>query len=425
VVKVMAVGYRQLAVEEAGEAGVAARQQSAGSGVIIDKDGHIVTNAHVVVGAERVQVTLPSPPPKPNDPQPRSAVRQTGRVVRGKIVGLDLETDIALLKIDDPGLPFLELADSDAVEQGEIVLAFGNPMGLDNSVTMGIVSSTSRQLKSDDPMIYIQTDAPINPGNSGGPLVNVEGKMVGINTLILSQSGGSEGLGFAVPSNIVSNVVDQLKKSGRVIRGDIGVAVQTVTSALGEGWKLPQSWGVVVSDVDYEGPAEKAGLRVGDIISALNGKTMENARQFNVNIYRPAIGEKVRLQILRGKTRLDIDVSIVERPDQAGELAELASREENLVPELGIFAVDLTPRLKQEIIHARREQGVLVAAVSADSLVLEDNFRAGDVIYAINRQTTPTVSRLREILRKLESGTSIALQIEREGRLRFISFELP
>ncbi len=425
VVKVTAVGYRQLEFEEVGEAGVAARQQSAGSGVIIDTKGYVVTNAHVVVGAQRVQVTLPAAPPKPPDPRKRSAVRPMGRIVRGVIVGLDLETDVALLKIEDPGLPALELADSDAVEQGEIVLAFGNPMGLDNSVTMGIVSSTARQLKSDDPMIYIQTDAPINPGNSGGPLVNTDGKLVGINTLILSQSGGSEGLGFAVPSNIVANVVEQLKKSGRVIRGDIGVAVQTVTPPLGEGWRLPQEWGVVVSDVDYDGPAEKAGLRVGDVINTLNGRTMENARQFNVNIYRPAIGEKVRLQVLRGKMRLEIDVPVVERPDQAGEFAELASREENLVPELGIFAVDLTPRHKQEIINVRREKGVLVAARSADSLLLEDNFRAGDVIYAVNREPTPSVVRLREILGKLKSGDAVAIQMERDGRLRFISFEMP
>lgn len=426
IVKVMAVGYRQLDYEEAGETGVAARQQSSGSGVVIGTGGYIVTNAHVVVGAQRVQVTLPSPaPPRPGEGPPRSVVGPAGRVVRGEIAGLDLETDIAVLKVDVADLPGLELADSDMVEQGEIVLAFGNPMGLDNSVTMGVVSSTARQLKADDPMIYIQTDAPINPGNSGGPLVNTEGKVVGINTLILSQSGGSEGLGFAAPSNIVANVVDQIKKSGRVIRGDIGVTAQTVTPAMGKGWKLPQHWGVVVTDVEYDGPAGKAGLQVGDVISALNGKVLENARQFNVNIYRPAIGEKVRLKILRGRNELEVEVPVVERPNQSGEFAELASREENLISELGIFAVDLTQRLRNEIINVRRDQGVLVAARSADSLILDDNFRAGDVIYAINREPTPTVGRLREILAKLRSGDSVAVQVERDGRLRFIAFEMP
>lgn len=426
VVKVTAVGYRQLDYEEAGETGVAARQQSSGSGVVIGAGGYIVTNAHVVVGAQRVQVTLPSPaPPRPGEGPHRSAVGPAGRVVRGEIAGLDLETDIALLKIDVTDLPSLELADSDLVEQGEIVLAFGNPMGLDNSVTMGIVSSTARQLKADDPMIYIQTDAPINPGNSGGPLVNTEGKAVGINTLILSQSGGSEGLGFAVPSNIVANVVDQIKKSGRVIRGDIGVTVQTVTPPIGTGWKLPRNWGVVVTDVDSDGPAGRAGLLVGDVISTLNGKGIENARQFNVNIYRPSIGERVRLKILRGKSEIEVDVPVVERPNQAGEFAELASREENLISELGIFAVDLTRRLREEIISARSDQGVLVAARSADSLILDDNFRAGDVIYAINRESTPSVARLREVLSKLKSGDSVAVQVERDGRLRFIAFEMP
>ncbi|MBA3976363.1 MAG: peptidase S1 [Candidatus Solibacter sp.] len=426
IVKVMAVGYRQLEYEEAGEAGVAARQQSSGSGVVIGAGGYIVTNAHVVVGAQRVQVTLPAPAaPRPGEGPPRPSAGPAGRIVRGEIAGLDLETDIAVLKIDVTDLPGLDLADSDLVEQGEIVLAFGNPMGLDNSVTMGIVSSTARQLKADDPMIYIQTDAPINPGNSGGPLVNTEGKVVGINTLILSQSGGSEGLGFAVPANIVANVVEQIKKSGRVIRGDIGVTVQTVTPAMSKGWKLPQQWGVVVTDVEYDGPAGRAGLQVADIISALNGKPMENARQFNVNIYRPAIGEKVRLKILRGRTELETGVPVVERPNQAGEFAELASREENLISELGIFAVDLTQRLRDEIISARRDQGVLVAARSADSLILDDNFRAGDVIYAINRESTPTAARLREVLSKLKSGDSVAVQVERDGRLRFIAFEMP
>ena len=426
IVKVTAVGYRQLDFEEAGEAGVAARQQSSASGVVIGAGGYIVTNAHVVVGAQRVQVTLPSPAqPRPGESPKRSAVNPAGRVVRGEIAGLDLETDIALLKIDVADLPALELADSDLVEQGEIVLAFGNPMGLDNSVTMGVVSSTARQLKADDPMIYIQTDAPINPGNSGGPLVNTEGKVVGINTLILSQSGGSEGLGFAVPSNIVANVVDQIKKSGRVIRGDIGVTIQTVTPSMGRGWRLPRHWGVVVTDVEFDGPAGKAGLQVGDVISTLNSKTMENARQFNVNIYRPAIGEKVKLRILRGRGELEVEVPVVERPNQAGEFADLASREENLISELGIFAVDLTQRLRDEIISVRRDQGVLVAARSADSLILDDSFRAGDVIYAVNREATPTVARLRDVLGKLKSGDAVAVQVERDGRLRFIAFEMP
>ncbi len=421
VVKVTAVGYRQLEEDESEEPGVAARQQSSGSGVIIDGSGYLVTNAHVVIGAQRVQVTLPAPASGG-----RSALRPLGRVVRAELVGLDLETDVALLKVNEKNLPALPLADSDTVEQGQIVLAFGSPMGLDNTVTMGVVSSPARQLKPDDPMIYIQTDAPINPGNSGGPLVNTEGSVVGINTLILTQSGGSEGIGFAVPSNIVSNVVDQLRKSGRVVRGDIGVTTQTITSSLAAGWKLPQEWGVVIADVEPEGEGETAGLRVGDVIHSLNGKVMENARQFNVNVYRPVIGETVALEILRGKRRLDVTVKVVERHDEASTYADLASREENLIPEFGIFAVDLTPALREQVGPVRSEQdGVLVAARHADGPLLEDGFRAGDVIYSVNRTAVKSASELRALLKKMKSGDPVAVQVERAGRLRFISFELP
>jgi serine protease Do len=425
VVKVTAVGYRQLEQDESEEPGVAARQQSSGSGVIIDETGFVVTNAHVVIGAQRVQVTLPSafaggPPTR------RSTLRPSGRAVRADLVGLDLETDIALLKLNEKALSALKLADSDTVEQGQLVLAFGSPMGLDNSVTMGVVSAPARQLRPDDPMIYIQTDAPINPGNSGGPLVNTLGEVVGINTLILTQSGGSEGIGFAVPSNIVLNVVDQLRKSGRVVRGEIGVSTQTITSSLAAAWKLPQDWGVVLGDVEPEGEGAKAGLLVGDVIRSLNGKVMENARQFNVNVYRPVIGETVALEVLRGKRQLNLQVKVVERHDEASTYADLASREENLIPELGIFAVDLTPALREQVAPIRSETGgVLVAARHADGPLLEEGFRAGDVIYALNRTSIKSVAELRALLKKLKSTDPVAVQVERAGKLRFVSFELP
>jgi len=417
VVKVSTVGYRQLEPEESEEPGVAARQQSAGSGVIIDPEGLIVTNAHVVVGAQRVQVTLPAAPGE----KPARA-----RSVRAEVVGLDLETDVALLRVPEKNLPALEMADSDQVEQGQLVFAFGSPLGLDNSVTMGVVSSPARQLRADDPMIYIQTDAPINPGNSGGPLVDTEGRIIGINTMILSQSGGNEGIGFAVPSNVVANVVDQLRRTGRVIRGEIGVAVQTITPTLAEGWRLPRSWGVVVADVEPEQQGDAAGLRVGDVIVSLNGRELDSARQFNVSLYRPAVGETITLEVLRGNRTLKLQVRVAERHDETSTYAELASREENLIPELGIFAVDLTPALREQLAPARSESGgVLVAARHADSAVLEEGFRAGDLIYAVNRTPVKNTAELRAFLKKQKSGTALAFQVERGGKLRFVSLELP
>lgn len=419
VVKVSTVGYRQLEPEESEEPGVAARQQSAGSGVIIDPEGLIVTNAHVVVGAQRVQVTLPAA-------QTDGGPRARARTVRAETVGLDLETDVALLRVAERGLPALELADSDRVEQGQLVFAFGSPLGLDNTVTMGVVSAPARQLRADDPMIYIQTDAPINPGNSGGPLVDSEGRIVGINTMILSQSGGNEGIGFAVPSNVVANVVEQLRRMGRVIRGEIGVTVQTITPALAEGWRLPQAWGVVAADVEPEGEGERAGLRVGDVILTLNGRALEDARQFNVSLYRPAVGETIALEVLRGSRRLKLAVQVAERHDEASTYADLASREENLIAELGIFAVDLTPALREQLAPARSEAGgVLVAARHADSAVLEEGFRAGDLIYAVNRTPVQTTAELRALLKRQKPGAALAFQVERNGRLRFVSFELP
>jgi serine protease Do len=422
VVKVVTVGYRQLEEDESEEPGVAVRQQSSGSGVIIDPEGYIVTNAHVVVGAQRVQVTLPATVPG----GPGSPRRTAARTVRGEVVGLDMESDVALLKIGEKGLPALPLADSDEVGQGQIVLAFGSPLGLDNTVTMGIVSSTARQFKLDDPMVYIQTDAPINPGNSGGPLVDTQGNVVGINTLILSQSGGSEGIGFAVPSNIVASVVGQLRKTGKVLRGDIGVLAQTITPPLAEAWKLPRDWGVVLGDVDPDGPAEEAGLKAGDVIHSLNGKVMENARQFNVSVYRPASGGRIRLEVLRGDRTLSVSVEVKERNLAAADYSELASREENLIPELGIFAVDLTPELRALVSPVRRNTGgILVASKSAEGPLIEDGFQAGDVIYAVNRSEMAAVADLRVLLKKMKPGSPVAVQVERAGKLRFISFELP
>lgn len=424
VVRVSSVGYHQLDEDESDETGVAERQHSTGSGVIIDSDGYIVTNAHVVVGARKAQVTILERANTLPGREGRGPVHHRG--LQAEIVGLDLETDIALLKVAEKGLPALRLADSDAVEEGQFVFALGSPQGLDNSVTMGVISSTARQFKPDDPMFYLQTDASINPGSSGGPLVDAEGNIVGISTLILTQSGGSEGLGFAVPSNVVANVVDQLRRTGRVVRGEIGVLAQTISPALARGWNLPRDWGVVIGDVDPGSAAARAGLQIGDVIQALNGRELETALQFDVGLYRPPGEGTVRLDVLRGGQTHHFAVRVREKDDDVRNYGDLASREENLIPEIGIFALDLTPRLRAKVAPERRESGgVLVAARQADGPVIEDNFQSGDVIYAVNREPVKDVASLRKVLARLKSGDALAVQIERDSRLRFISFELP
>ena len=396
-------------------------QHRGGSGVILSSDGYIVTNAHVVEGARRLEILLarPAAPEAPG----HSIVKSVGQRVEGTIVGIDIETDLAVVKIAEKGLPFLELGDSDGLGEGDIVLAFGSPLGLENSVSMGVVSALGRQLRPNDPMIYIQTDTPINPGNSGGPLVDTDGMVIGINTLIFTQSGGSEGIGFAAPSNIVRSVYNQIRAHGRVRRGAIGVYVQTITPTLAAGLGLPQKWGVVLEDVHPRSPAAVAGLRVGDVVVALDGKPMENGRQFDVNLYRRGVGDSATVSVLRGTDRFTVRVPVIAREDDPMRVTELVKSDRSLVPQLGIFAVDVDEKILAMLPWLRKKDGVLVVAWAADAPPVETGLQPGDVIQAINRAPVTSMDAMNGVLARFQSGDPVVLSVDRLGRNLFLAFE--
>jgi serine protease Do len=293
---------------------------------------------------------------------------------------------------------------------------------------MGVVSSVARQLRDEDPMIYIQTDAPINPGNSGGPLLDTDGRVVGINSAILSQSGGNEGIGFAAPSNIVRNIYEQLRDSGRVRRSEIGVHAQTITPELARGLDLPREWGVVLADVHPGGPAHKLGLEIGDVILSLDGKPMENGRQLDVNIYRRKPEEKVTLEVLRGTVerseKMSFQVAVRERTNDPARFADLVTPEKNLIPELGVLGIQVDSRIARMVPGLRVAKGVLVAAIAADTPFWEGGFVPGDVIHGINGQEITELGRLRSALGGLKVGDSVVLQVERHGQYQFLTFEL-
>ncbi len=397
-------------------------QRSGGSGVLVEADGYIVTNYHVVEDAIQIQVRLP-PPPSDEDPR-RSIIRAPTQIQGAQLIGFDRETDLAVLKIEKSGLPFLPFGDSDELSQGQLVIAFGSPRGLENSVSLGVVSAKARQLQPDAPMVYIQTDAPINPGNSGGPLLNVRGEVVGINTFIFSQSGGNEGLGFAAPSNIVKHVYHQIRLHRRVRRGIIGVNAQTITPVLSQGLGLNRDWGVILGDVLPGSPASQAGLKAGDIVQALNGKTMENGRQFDVNLYQVAVDEWVELDVLRDRETKPrrFQVRVIERPNDLDRFSDLVNPRENLIPNLGILAIEITAEIAPLLPPPRKLGGVLVAARSTDALFSEGGLLPGDIIFQINGIEVNSLKKLHQQAKSLPGNSPVVLQVQRQGQLHFVAF---
>jgi len=287
---------------------------------------------------------------------------------------------------------------------------------------MGVVSAVARQVRPDDPMIYIQTDASINPGNSGGPLLNSDGEVVGINTFIVSESGGNEGIGFAVPSAIVRDVYDQIRKHGRVRRGQIGLVVQTINPTLAGVLQLPNEFGAVVADVVPSGAAEAAGVEVKDVILTLDGKVIENARQFGVNVYRKA-EQTVTLEVLRRGEKKTLKVAVRERPRDPDRLLSLVNSERNLVPTLGLLALDLDEKVTPILPNLRKLSGAIVAGVFDDGPAAA-GILPGDAIYEINNRPVTNLKALMDAARELKPGQTVVLHVERMGQLQFVQLDI-
>jgi serine protease Do len=425
VVQVFSTGYALGGDDESGSgipAGVVTKQRSTGSGVVVSSDGYIITNNHVVQNARRIRVQLGWTPDRAGEASAKSSLMR-GTLLEATVVGTDREVDLAVLKITPSReLAALKFADSDQLHQGQIVLAFGNPLGLENSVSMGVVSSVGRQIRPDDPLTYIQTDAPINPGNSGGPLVDSNGDVVGINTLIFSQSGGSEGIGFSIPGNVVSAIYRQIRKDGHVHRGEIGVTAQSITPELAAGLSLKQDWGVILNDVDPEGPAGASGLQPGDIILSLNGKPVADLRRFDNTLYHLSRGDQVKIGAVRDMDHFEAEVKVREREDDPFRFLDLVKPEANRVHRLGIIGVEISTELAKMLPETRKPYGVIVAARAGEGEYSgQGGLKLGDVIYSVNTAPVSSLDALRAAVDRLKPTDPLVMQIERAGRLLFLT----
>ena len=397
-------------------------ENSSGSGIIMSPDGYILTNAHVIKNAHTIKVQLNI---RAEAEARGQGDRTANRPITGSLVGVDHDSDLAVIKISKANLPYLVFGDSDQLKQGQIVLALGNPLGLDNSVSLGVVSAVARQIKPEDPMVYVQTDAPINPGNSGGPLIDADGRVVGINTFILTQSGGSEGIGFAIPSGIAQQVYTQLKTQGHVHRAQLGLIGQTITPDVAEGLALETNHGVIVSDIKPEGAAAHAGVKADDIVLAFNGKPIRTMRELEVNVFRLPPGTKVTLRVQRGMEQLDLPTITEEQSGaELDALADLVDPIKNVVTQLGIVGLDITKEVVQLLPELRRPAGVVVAARKNSAPYSGAALQTGDVIYSVNRNIISNVAQLRQTLEGIKPGQPAVLLVERDGHLIYVPLEL-
>ena len=399
-----------------GETASLRKKPSTGSGFFVDERGYLVTNAHVVSGASEVWVQQAAPPAPP--PGEKSILRRRGSLLEATIVGVDTETDVAVLKVKRSGYPTIPFGNSDALDRGQVVFAFGAPLGLGNSMSMGVVSATARQFQSEDPMIYIQTDAPINPGSSGGPLVNAKGEVVGMNTLTASKEKSS-GVGFAGPSNIVKAVYEQIREHGHARRGGIGVYAQTISPELAQEIGADRSHRVILSDVYAGEPAEQVGLKPGDIVTHLDGERMHNGRELDINLY-PKAGTVVTLRVVRGDSAFKQDVRVVRQRRGSARYAQMEDPADHLVEPLSILAVSLTEETAPRRAAALRLQsGIVVVSSSRVPAPWGDQLRSGDVLYSVNGKRVATLDDLRSVL-ETNRGERVVAHVLRGSQMQYL-----
>ncbi len=391
-----------------GSAASLTRQSALGTGVFVSADGDIITNAHVVEGAWKIEVRLHG----------RGEAR--AQMIAAEVVGIDRETDLAVLRVKGVNWPHLVLGDSASLRQGQMVLAMGNPRGLENSVSMGVVSAVARQVSPDASQTFVQTDASINPGNSGGPLVNLRGEVVGINTFILSQSGGSEGLGFAVPSSLVRDVYKQIKKYGRVRRGELGVVIRSVTPVLAAALNLPREDGVLIQDVREGKAAAAAGVKLNDIVIRVEGRMVRNVRQFANSLFRSEIGGNLTLEVIRGDKMVLLKVALPERDDEVEGIAQQIKEQSVPVPPLGILAVAYDKSTAGLVLKPRYEFGLIVTAKLSTNASLQEELEAGDLLVGVNGKIVGDFETLKKILDGIGEAMPIVVQVQRGEILRYL-----
>jgi serine protease Do len=376
------------------------RQRSLGSGFIIDADGSILTNNHVVENASKIVVKL-----------------SDNLEYEAKVIGRDPKTDIAVIKVDAKGsLIAANFGDSDTLEVGEWVVAIGNPFGLDSTVTSGIVSAKGRHIGQGPYDNFIQTDASINPGNSGGPLLNLRGEVVGINTAIFSRTGGNIGIGFAIPINLVKELLPQLRGKGKVVRGYLGVLIQKVTPEIAESLGMDKSYGALVANVSKDGPAERAGVKVGDVIVEFDGKEVKDSADLPIIVARTAVDKKVRMKVLREKKEMSLNVAVGELKDE--EVVATAPEK----GELGLTVQRLTPQMAEGL-GVEKAEGVVVTAVEAASAADEAGIRRGDIIVEVDRKAVRSVDDYKKAVAGARKGRGVLFLVRRGESTLFLALK--